>query len=114
MARDSRATGTPINPLVGAWSGPYGGVPPWDQVRPDRISDAFETALAEERAEIDAIASSTVPPTFENTIEALERSGRARSRLTRLFAVVAENITNPDYQALELEWEPKLAAASDA
>ena len=114
MAKDGTTTRTAINPLVGAWSGPYGGVPPWDQVRPDRISDGFETVLAEERAEIEAIASSAEPPTFENTVEALERSGLARSRLTRLFAVVAENITNPEYQALEREWEPKLAAASDA
>ena len=79
MAKDGTTTRTAINPLVGAWSGPYGGVPPWDQVRPDRISDGFETVLAEERAEIEAIASSAEPPTFENTVEALERSGLARS-----------------------------------
>lgn len=115
MAKDGTSnTGVGINPLVAAWSGPYGGVPPWDYVRPEVFPEAFTIALAEERAEIDAIASSTEPPTFRNTIEAFDRSGRTRTRVNRLFAVATENITNPQYQALEREWEPKLAAASDA
>ena len=115
MAKDGTSNvGVGTNPLVAAWSGPYGGVPPWDALRPELFSDAFTTALAEERAEIEAIASSTEPPTFRNTIEAFDTSGRARTRVSRLFAVATENITNPQYQALEREWEPKLAAASDA
>jgi peptidyl-dipeptidase Dcp len=103
-----------VNPLVAPWTGPYGGVPPWDQVRPDRFASAFDAALAEERTEIEAITVDAEPPTFQNTIEGLERSGQARSRVSRLFAVATENITNAQYQALEREWEPKLAAASDA
>ena len=115
MARDSATrVSTEANPLVAPWSGPYGGVPPWDQVRPESFEGAFETALAEERAEIEAIASNTAPATFQNTIEALERSGRTRGRVSRLFAVATENITNPQYQALEREWDPRLTAASDA
>jgi peptidyl-dipeptidase Dcp len=115
MARDrvTRA-GTDANPLVAPWSGPYGGVPPWDQVRPEYFSEAFEAALKQERAEIDAITARAEPPTFQNTIEALERSGRTKSRVSRLFAVATENITNQQYQALEREWEPKLTAATDA
>ena len=115
MAKDgARSTATDVNPLVAAWSGPYGGVPPWDQMRPELFSAAFASALAEERAEVDAIASRSEPATFQNTIEALERSGRARDRVSRLFSVATENITTPEYQALEREWQPKLAAASDA
>ena len=115
MAKDGTSnTGIGTNPLVTAWSGPYGGVPPWDAVRPELFSDAFTTALAEERVEIEAIASNTEPPTFRNTIQAFDTSGRTRTRVSRLFAVATENITNPQYQALEREWEPKLAAASDA
>ena len=112
MARDGTiGSAIDVNPLVAPWTGPYGGVPPWDQVRPERFASAFDAALAEERAEIEAIASNAEPPTFQNTIEALERSGQARNRVSRLFAVATENITNPQYQALEREWEPKLAAA---
>src|SRR5688500_4005915 len=115
MAKDgARTTATAANPLVTPWVGTYGGVPPWDQIRPDYFPAAFEVALAEQRAEIDAIASRTEPPTFQNTIETFERSGQTRDRVSRLFAVAVDNVTNPKYQALEREWEPKLTAASDA
>jgi peptidyl-dipeptidase Dcp len=101
------------NPLVAPWSGPYGGVPPWDHVRPEHFPGAFEVALAEHRAEIAAILASRDAATFDNTIAALERSGATRDRVERLFAVARENITNPQFQALEREWQPKLAAATD-
>jgi peptidyl-dipeptidase Dcp len=109
--RDAEARGT--NPLVAPWSGPYGGVPPWDHVRPEHFPGAFEVALAEHRAEIAAILASRDAATFDNTIAALERSGETRDRVERLFAVARENITNPQFQALEREWQPKLAAATD-
>jgi peptidyl-dipeptidase Dcp len=115
MAKDgARSTATEVNALVAPWAGPYGGVPPWDRIRPAYFPAAFEMALAEQRAEIDAIASSTETATFQNTIEALERSGQTRDRVSRLFGVAVDNVTNPQYQALEREWEPKLTAASDA
>jgi peptidyl-dipeptidase Dcp len=101
------------NPLVAPWAGPYGGVPPWEDVRPDRFPGAFETALAEQRAEIAAIVATREAATFENTIAALERSGQTRDRVERLFSVARENITNPQFQALERQWLPKLAAAND-
>ena len=63
--------------------------------------------------EIAAIAGNPQPPTFENTIAALERAGQARDRLMRLFGVMTSNMQSPAYQALEREWQPKLAAASD-
>lgn len=104
----------PSNPLTQPWSGPYGGVPPWDQMTPERFPSAFELALEEERAEIDAIARTQAAATFENTIEALERSGSLLDRLVRMFGVARENVTNREYQELEREWQPKLAAAADA
>ena len=107
------SSGAP-NPLIAPWAGQYGGVPPWDSVRPEHFPGAFEAALAEERAEIAAIVANREAPTFENTVAALERSGRTRDRIERLFAVARENITNPQFQALEREWQPKLSVASDA
>src|SRR5688572_6595997 len=101
------------NPLTAPWPGPYGGVPPWDQLRPELFPEAFRLALAEERADVDAIAGSPEPPTFGNTIEALERSGQTRARVERLFTVARENVTTAQYQALEREWLPALTAASD-
>jgi peptidyl-dipeptidase Dcp len=58
------------NPLVAPWIGPYGGVPPWDQAKPELFPAAFDAALAEQRAEIDAIASDPAAPAFDNTIAA--------------------------------------------
>jgi peptidyl-dipeptidase Dcp len=83
-------------------------------MRPELFTEAFTIALAEERAEIDAIASTSEPPSFANAVKAFDQSGRMRMRVSRLFAVATENITTPQYQALEREWEPKLTAASDA
>jgi peptidyl-dipeptidase Dcp len=102
------------NPLVAPWPGPYGGVPPWDQVKPGLFPEAFDVALAQERAEVEAIAASEAPPTFENTIVTMQRSGLTRDRVSRLFSVMNANMSTPEYQALDREWQPKLAAADDA
>ena len=102
------------NPLLAEWSGAFGGVPPWDLIKPELFPAAFAAALAEEHREIEAISGSTQPPTFENTIAAMERAGKARDRLMRLFAVMTSNMNSPEYQALDREWRPKLAAADDA
>ena len=75
---------------------------------------AFEAALAERRDEIDAIVATREAPTFDNTIAAMERAGRTLDRVERMFGVARESVTNPAYQALEREWQPKLAASADA
>ena len=106
-------TGSLDNPLLARWTGPFGGVPPWDAVTPDRFPAAFEAALAAERAEIAAIAGHAQAPTFDNTIAALQRAGQTRDRLVRLFGVMTSNMSSARYQALDREWQPKLAAASD-
>src|SRR5262245_30225957 len=99
------------NPLLRVWSGPFGGVPPWDSMEPRHFPTAFETAIAEQRREVDAIAANPESPTFENTIVAFERSGALLDRLQRMFGVARESVTTPEYQALEREWQPKLSAA---
>jgi peptidyl-dipeptidase Dcp len=81
---------------------------------PELFPGAFEEALAERRAEIDAIVATTDPPSFENTIAAMERAGRTLDRIDRMFGVARESVTNPAYQALEREWQPKLSEAADA
>jgi peptidyl-dipeptidase Dcp len=103
----------PANPLLADWTGPYGGVPPWDQVKPELFPTAFEAAFAELRAEVDAIAKNPTAPTFDNTIVALERSGDTLDRVGRLYSVMTANMNSPAYQALDREWAPKLSAISD-
>ena len=102
------------NPLLQEWSGPYGGVPPWDRVVSADFPEALEAGVAEERAEVERIATNPEPPTFENTVVALERSGRLLLRVQRLFNVMRLNMSTPAYQALDREWQPRLAAAADA
>src|SRR5688572_21074129 len=63
------------NPLLAEWKGPYGGVPPWDQSRPDYYPAALQAAIDEEKVEIDAIVADKSKPTFENTIAAMQRAG---------------------------------------
>lgn len=106
--------GASSNPLVAPWAGPYGGVPPWDQAKAELFPEAFKTALAEQQAEIEAIASDQAAPTFENTIGAMERSGQTLDRVARLFAVMRDNMSTPEFQALDREWQPRMAAARDA
>ena len=101
------------NPLTAPWEGPYGGVPPWDRVRAEDFPAAFATALAEERAAVDEIARSPLPPDFENTVAALQRVGRTKDRVLRLFGVMRHFMSTPEYRALDREWQPRLAAAAD-
>jgi peptidyl-dipeptidase Dcp len=97
------------NPLREAWSGPA-ATPPFAAIRPAHFKPAFETAMAAQLAEIEAIAGETAPPSFANTIAALERSGRALSQVSAVFSCLAGAHTNEDIQALEREMSPRLAA----
>ena len=101
------------NPLLQEWSGPYGGVPPWDKVSPELFKPAFLAAIDLQRKEIEAITSTTAPATFANTIEALQRAGRPLGRLDVLFGVMTSNRNTPEYQALDRELSPIFAAADD-
>lgn len=101
------------NPLLKPWTGPHGGVPPFDQVTPERLGQALEESLEAYRADINRIAQSPAPPTFQNTIAALERSGEAFGRVVTLFDVYSSNMNGPEIQKLEREWSPKFSAISD-
>jgi len=101
------------NPLLASWSGPFQGVPPFDVVRVEHFQPALEAAMAEQLAEIDAIAAQEEPPSFENTIAALERSGRSLDRVSTLFGVFSSTMSSDEFQAVEREMAPRLAAFSD-
>ena len=75
------------NPLLADWTGPL-GLPPFAAVRPEHFRPAFDAGLAAHRAELDGIAANPVQPSFANTIEALERSGRPLDRVSNLFSVL--------------------------
>jgi peptidyl-dipeptidase Dcp len=103
----------PNNPLLAEWTGPYGGVPPFDQVRIEHFKPAMEAAMAQELAEVERIANNPQPATFENTIAALERTGRVTSRVGTVYGIWSGNMSTPEFQAVEREMAPRLAAYSD-
>ena len=76
---------TDNNPLLAKWEGSYGGIPPFDRVQIPLFKPALEAAMAERLGETEKIANDPAPPDFENTIAALERSGRTLSRVTTLY-----------------------------
>ena len=101
------------NPLLADWTGPYGGVPPWDKVKPELFPAAFTAALAERRADYRRIADDPAAPTFANTFVPMQLAGQRLGRVMTLFGVMTGNMNTPAYQALDREWSPRLAAASD-
>ena len=107
------AVTVPDNILLAEWTGPFDGVPPFDQVRPDLFPQAFELAIDERQREVLAIANNPAAPTFANTVEALERAGERLDRVETLFSVMTSNMSTPEYQAIDREWSPRLAAAYD-
>ncbi len=101
------------NPLLGDWTGPYGGVPPFDRVEVAHFEPALEAAMAEAEAEIEAIADDPAPPSFENTIAALEASGRTLDRVDAIYGVWSSSIASPAFQAVQRRMAPRLAAFAD-
>jgi len=101
------------NPLLAPWAGPAGGVPPFDRVRVADFKPALEAAIRENLAEIEQIARNPAPPDFENTIAALERSGRTFNRVHAIYGVWSTTMSTAEFQAVERDVQPKLAAFSD-
>ncbi|PPF71195.1 M3 family metallopeptidase [Rathayibacter sp. AY1E6] len=90
------------------------GLPDFAAVDPEAYRPAFLEALRRHRAEIDAIAGASEPPTVENTLVALERAGRELRRVSAVFFTVAASDRTPLTDALEAELAPLLSAHSDA
>lgn len=102
-------TETTDNPLLRPWETPF-GLPPFDAIRPEHFAPAFDHAMRSHRAEIDAIATSPEPATFDNTLAALDRGGRELTRISQVFFNLAASETSPALQAVEREMSPRLAA----
>jgi peptidyl-dipeptidase Dcp len=107
------ATAMAENPLLASWSGPYGGVPPFDKVQVAHFKPALEAAIEEKRREIAAIANEPAAPTFENTIAAMEASGKTYDAVNTLYGIWSANRNGPEFQAIERELAPRLAAFRD-
>jgi peptidyl-dipeptidase Dcp len=98
-----------MNPLLETWDAPF-GLPPFAPLRTEHFAPAFDTALDEARANLDAIAADPVPPTFANTIEAMERAERELDRVAAVFFGLAGADTNDEIEALQRSLSSRLAA----
>ena len=99
------------NPLLGDWSTPF-DLPPYADISDADFEEAFAVLIDEARAEIAAIADQTDPPTFENTIDALELAGDRFGRMLGVFYSVAGADSTPERERLQREFAPKLSAYS--
>lgn len=97
------------NPLLHPWSTPY-GLPPFDQIRPEHFEPAFDVAMPAHLAELQAIADNPDPASFDNTLRALDESGRAFARLEDLLGNLTVSETSPALQAVDLRMAPRIAA----
>ena len=103
----------PSNPFFAPSTLPF-QAPPFDKIKDADYQPAMEAGMAEQRKEIDAIANNPAPPTFENTIVAMEKSGLLLRRVQAAFFSVSSANTNPALQAVRSIEAPKLAAHQDA
>jgi peptidyl-dipeptidase Dcp len=97
------------NPFFEDWTTPY-GAPPLDRAAPEHFAPAYDRALAEHSAEIAAIAENPEPPSFENVVVALEKSGQLLTRVEGVFHNLAAAATNEQLQAIEMEMAPRMSA----
>jgi peptidyl-dipeptidase Dcp len=96
------------NPFFETWNTPF-ELPPFERIGPEHFPPAFDRGMAEQEAEVAAIAGSAAAPDFANTIEALERSGRLLNRVSRVFDNLDASATSPALQAIDRDYAPRLA-----
>jgi len=101
------------NPVLAEWDGPHGGAPAFDRIETAHFIPALEAAMAEKRADVAAIADDPAPPTFANTLEALEASGPLLTRATRLLGVYTSTLNTPAMREVQTWASPRLAALRD-
>ena len=101
-----------INPFFQEWNTPY-EVPPFLDIKDEHYMPAYEQGMKENLEEIDVIVNNPEAPTFANTIEELERTGKLLSKVGRVFSNLASSNTNPKLQELQRELSPMLSAHYD-
>ncbi len=99
--------------MLDPWTGPHGGAPDWSVARVDEFVPAFRIAMDEQRAELRAIVDDPAPPTFDNTILALERSGATRRRVGAFYEVYTSTLNLDAMQKVQESLSPVLAAFDD-
>ncbi|MCB0465859.1 MAG: M3 family metallopeptidase [Aequorivita sp.] len=100
------------NPLLSESTLPY-GAPDFSKIKDEDFKPAMLEGIEQQKEAVNAIANSSEEPTFENTVLALEKSGKLLNRSSQIFYALAGSNTNDTLQAVEEEMAPKLAAQND-
>jgi len=98
------------NTILQEWTGPYDGVPPWDEVKVSDFPAAFDQAMKDIKAEFVAVRDDPEPATFENTTVPLELAGNKANELFAIWGVHSSNLSNDDVRKIQGEWLPKISA----
>ncbi len=101
-----------LNPFLSEWDTPF-GVPPFDLIKEEHFKPAYEEGMKKQRAEVDAIVGNAESPTFENTVEVLERSGALLTKVDYVFNNRSSSLTNDKIQTIEKELAPVLSKHQD-
>lgn len=111
QAQEQQSPNT-MNPFFSAYTTPY-EVPPFDQIKNEHFKPAILEGIKQQEAEINAIANNPEAPTFNNTILALENSGKLLNKVSTVFSNLNGANTNPELQKIAKELAPALSAHSD-
>jgi peptidyl-dipeptidase Dcp len=101
------------NAFLNDWSGPYGGVPAFANYNLKDLKPAIEAAIQEKLNEINAIASNPKPATFENTIVAMENTGKKLNQIKAVFDIYSSNLSSPEFAPIESDLTPKFSQLSN-
>ncbi|MGI6416633.1 MAG: M3 family metallopeptidase [Thermoguttaceae bacterium] len=100
------------NPFLGDWDTPF-GVPPFDKIELAHYTPAFDEGMRRHKEQITAIVAEKSPPTFENTVEALERSGEMLDRVASVFFAMKSSMNNDQMEVIAKDVAPKLSQHGD-
>ena len=101
------------NPVLAPWRGPYGGVPAFDQIKVTDLKPALQAAMKQQLSAVQRIANNPKPASFDNTVAAMEGSGRAFERAGTLFGIISSTMSDAAAQAVERDMAPVLASFGD-
>lgn len=109
-AMQSAPEATAENSIMKAWTGPYDGVPAWDDVKVADFPEAFQAMMDKVQGQVDAIRDNPEPATFENFTVPMELIGRDASELFAIWGVHSSNLSNDEVRKIQGEWMPKVSA----
>ncbi|HVT43231.1 MAG TPA: M3 family metallopeptidase, partial [Thermoanaerobaculia bacterium] len=108
-AQENVTAASEPNLLLAEWTGPYNGLPAFDRMLLKDLKSALEAGMEKSLAEVDAIAANPEPPTFENTIVEMDRTGKQLDRVFTYYGIWSANMNSPEFREIQTAMIPKLS-----